>query len=335
MSVFRGPTAVAVQLSEPKAELSLNSALAVVSLVPGGAAERAGVRVGDTLLTVGGAAQQQGDSGMLAALAAIKSAPRPVGLVFSRGGDSGAPPASLMQLAVLRLFASLVLGIAIFTLVSGGLAVISAALVIAQAACLLNITRSIEALSHAAATIGLYDGGGDCGDCGECCSSLKSLRALSIAGIVFPILELISLFPVSELFGYIYTGNSGGSCYCQYQYSYCYVNSYYGYSYSFAYWLLYAAGHTVVAAVLHLALSVTMFRLVRLLKSSTQQQQYFRDGMDRQPLVGSGFGDAYLAMDGSGGSKPAALLPPPGMPQRAYGSAAAYVAPNNAADNDS
>jgi hypothetical protein len=28
-------------------------------------------------------------------------------------------------------------------------------------------------------------------------------------------------------------------------------------------------------------------------------------------------------------------IPPPGMPQRAYGSAAAYVAPNNAADSDS
>ena len=330
---MRGPTAVSVQLSEPKAELSLNSALSVVSLVPGGAAERAGVRVGDTLLAVGGAAQQQGDAGMASALAAIKSAPRPVGLVFSRGGDGGAPSASLMQLALLRLFASLVLGIAIFTLVSGGLAVISAALVIAQAATLLNITRSIEALSHASATNGLYDGGGDCGDCGECCSSLKSLRALSIAGIVFPILELLSIFPVSEIFGWSYTDIGGsGSCYCTSIYSYCYVNSYYRYN-GFAYWLLYAAGHTVVAAVLHLALSVTVFRLVRLLKSSSQQQQYFRDGGDRQPLVGSAFGDAYLAMDASGGSKPAGLLPPAAMPQRAYGSAAAYVAPSNAADN--
>ena len=327
---MRGPTAVSVQLSETKAELSLNSALSVVSMVPGGAAERAGVRVGDTLLTVGGAAQQQGDAGMLAALAAIKSAPRPVGLVFARGGDGGALPASLMQLALLRLFGSLVLGVAIFTLISGGLAVISAALVIAQAACLLNISRSIEALSRAYVTSGLYDGGGDCADCGECCSSLKSLRALSIAGIVFPILELISIFPVSEFFGWLYT-DIGGSCYCTSIYSYCYVNSYYRYD-GFAYWLLYAAGHTVVAAVLHLALSVTVFRLVRLLKSSSQQQQYFRDGGDRQPLVGSAFGDAYLAMDSSGGNKPA-LLPPAAMPQRAYGSAAAYVAPSNAADN--
>jgi hypothetical protein len=307
-----------------------------VSLVPGGAAERAGVRVGDTLLTVGGAAQQQGDSGMLAALAAIKSAPRPVGLVFSRGGDSGAPPASLMQLAVLRLFASLVLGIAIFTLVSGGLAVISAALVIAQGACLLHITRSIETLAQKMQVSSLYDDGGDCGDCGECCSSIKSLRALSISGMVFAILELISLVPTLELIGYFDSKVSYYNYNYYPSYGYCYPypvsSSYYNY-YSYSYWLLYAAGHTAVATVLHLALSVTMFRLVRLLKST---QQSFREvGSDRQPLVGTAFGDAYLAMDGSGGSKPAALLPPPGMPQRAYGSAAAYVAPNNAADNDS
>ena len=85
---MRAPSTVSVTISEPKAEFSLNSALTVVSLVPGGAAERAGVRVGDKLLAVGGAEQQQGDAGsMQTALAAIKSAPRPVSLLFARDGE--------------------------------------------------------------------------------------------------------------------------------------------------------------------------------------------------------------------------------------------------------
>jgi hypothetical protein len=325
---MNSPTAVSVSISEPKAELSLNSALAVVSLVPGGAAERAGVRVGDTLLTVGGAAQQQGDSGMLAALAAIKSAPRPVGLVFSRGGGGGGVPSQLAQL-VLRLFAGFVLGISIFNLVSGGFAFISSALVIAQAACLLNLSRSVEALALAFG--GMLSGEGDCGGDG-CCSSVGSLRALSIAGMVFSIIEILAIFPVTEAFGVVQSYNSGTyinngySFYCQSSFQYCYSSqgyiSYSNYYSSLAIYLLYAASHTLLSAVLHLALSVTMFRLVRLFKSSQQRAE---GGGDRQPLVGAAsLADAYVTMGSSVLPAPSAI-----MPSLAYNSSpSSYMAPN-------
>jgi hypothetical protein len=323
---MNSPTAVSVSISEPKAELSLNSALSVVSLVPGGAAERAGVRVGDTLLAVGGAAQQQGDAGMASALAAIKSAPRPVPLLFARGGGGGGVPSQLAQL-VLRLFAGLVLGISIFNLVSGGFAFISSALVIAQAACLLNLSRSVEALALAFG--GMLSGEGDCGGDG-CCSSVGSLRALSIAGMVFSIIEILVIFPVTEVFGVVqsynsgYKGYSGNSFQCQQPYLYCYSSSsYYSYYYSdLAIYLLYAASHTFLSAVLHLALSVTMFRLVRLFKSSQQRAE---GGGDRQPLVGAAsLADAYVTMGSSVLPAPSAI-----MPSLAYNSSpSSYMAPS-------
>ena len=317
---MHAPTAVSVTISESKGELTLNAFLSVVSLVPGGAAERAGVRVGDTLLAVGGAAQQQGDAGMQAALAAIKSAPRPVSLLFARGGgggsDGGALPPQLAQRA-LRLFASFALGIAIFTLVSGGFAIISSALVIAQAACLLNLTRSAEALALASAKL---FGGADCADCNECCSSIKSLRALSIAGMVFAIITILAIFPSVEAIGVLlsYNGYQGGgfNCYSP-VYSYCYPY----YNIDTGIYLLYAASHTLVSAVLHLALSVTMFRLVRLFKP--QQLLMHAEGGDRQPLVGASLADAYVTM----GDGKAALPTPPAMPSRAYGNSTSYVAP--------
>jgi hypothetical protein len=307
---MHSPTAVSVSISEPKAELTLDALLSVVALVPGGAAERAGVHIGDTLIAVGGAAQQQGNAGMAAALNAIKTTPRPVSLLFARGrGGGGAQQPMQFAQTVLRMFAWFMLGISIFNFISGGLAIISSALVIAQAACVLNLTRSSDTLVLAVSTMSLFGGGVDCGNL---CNSVTSLRALSITGMVFAIIELLIFFPVTEFFGLITRGSADGI-----------VGT-------VSFWLLYAAGNTFVTAVLHLGLSVTMFELANLLISSSQQR-IFMDGGDRQMLVGSSFGDAYLAMDGSnGGSKHAALLPPPAVTLRAYSTAAAYAA----ADND-
>jgi hypothetical protein len=280
------------------------------------------VRVGDTLLAVGGAAQQQGDAGMASALAAIKSAPRPVPLLFARGGGGGGVPSQLAQL-VLRLFAGFVLGISIFNLLSGGFAIISSALVIAQAACLLNLTRSVEALALAFG--GMLSGGGDCGD--ECCSSVGSLRALSIAGMVFSIIEILAIFPYSEGVGvsqFYNSGYNGNSYFCYSSGQTCYSSQgYYSYYYSsLAIYLLYAASHTLLSAVLHLALSVTMFRLVRLFKSSQQRAE---GGGDRQPLVGAAsLADAYVTMGSSVLPAPSAI-----MPSLAYNSSpSSYMAPN-------
>ena len=77
-------------ITEASLGISLREDMVIIETVAGGAASRAGLRVGDSLLSVGGAGVASlaggasGPDALAAVLAALRSAPRPLVLVLER-----------------------------------------------------------------------------------------------------------------------------------------------------------------------------------------------------------------------------------------------------------
>jgi hypothetical protein len=133
-------------------------------------------------------------------------------------------------------------------------------------------------------------------DCADCCGSLLlSVRALSIVGMVFAIIEVIAGVTMLATFS-VFSSSSYRYCpstylgYCNSLGTSCYASSsssYYFYGYGdLSAWLMYAAGNTAVSSVLNLAWSVTVFRLVKLLRrSSALPGSEMGSQGERRPLI--------------------------------------------------
>ena len=157
-----------------------------------------------------------------------------------------------LTLYLLRLLASLMLGMAIFTLISGGVSVISSIVAIAQAANLLSVAPSVSGLAAALAEEATRPRV-------ECtCSRLGQLKALAVFGIVIAIIELVAGVPAMGIIGYFLV-----TPYCP---SYPYYDYYYYSRSGVGAWLLYATGNTGVSSVLNLAWSVVTVRLIKMLR---------------------------------------------------------------------
>ena len=159
---------------------------------------------------------------------------------------------------VLRYLAWAMLSMGIFTLLSGGVTIISSILVIAcgyQWLCAAASRGSLQ--SHLDELALLRDR--DCrGCCRNCCSGMcrgvfDNIRGLAIAAITIAVFELISYVTAFSLLGYIFTGygygygyygdfytvrntrqfgcyTSSSSTFCQIDYRPSYLSSYYPYS---------------------------------------------------------------------------------------------------------
>ena len=308
--------------------LTFNDALVVIEAPPSSAATRAGVIVGDVLETINGAAAS-GLGGIRAVLSALRSAPRPLRLTFvraagsrpsavsARGGRAGAGSGggetassvadaelALLLLPTLRQLSALMLGMAIFCIVSGGLVVVSSALIIALALQLRRLAASPTALAAARqrerereedesgggghreseAAAAAADGC-ECIDaeCTACCNSpLAYLRALAIAGMVVSIVEVL-------LIGFLLaaTGDTFARSICYYS------GGYNNDRMSTSLWMLYASGNSIIASTLNLAMSVSTFSLARAYKKLGPKAASARE---RLPLLA-----AYARGGGGGG----------------------------------
>ena len=176
---------------------------------------------------------------------ALSAAPRAHALTPDVSGS--------LALFLLRLLASLMLGMAIYTLLSGGVSVISSIVAIAQAANLLSVAPSVSGLAAALAEEATRPRV-------ECtCSRLGQLKALAVFGIVIAIIELIAGVSAMGIIGYVLV-----TPFCPTSY-YPYYNYYYSRS-SVGAWLLYATGNTGVSSALNLAWSVVTVRLIKMLR---------------------------------------------------------------------
>ena len=249
-------------------------------------------------------------------------------LLLARGGDgaiappvrqsrAAAAPAPALFLQLLRLLASLMLGVAIFTLISGGVSWVSSIAVIAQAVCLLRLARSTPALD--AALYNNADHGGD--DCDCTGSPLRTLRALSILGMTIAIFELLAGVTLLSLYGALFLDES--SLFPGYYLGYCPalgLSCYSSPSFS-SYprlgtsgWALYAAGNTAVSSVLNIAWCVTVFRVVQLHRRSALSSGEPKPGgpNERLPLISAaGIGDrTYAARSDASNYIPLRHTPP-------------------------
>ena len=206
------------------------------------------------------------------------------------------------MLPVTRLLASVMLGMGIFCLLSGGVAVLSCAMVIAQASFLLHLTSSLRSLVTSAVTrhVGALARAAGNDDCG-CSGGTGTLRALSVAGMVLSIVDLIWIMSALPLLSLIYSSPFSGSFGCtEPRVQTCYtisIGSYYGASF----WLLFAAGHGAVTAVLNLAWSVTIFKLMRIIKMELRSSG--------APLPLYTERDSLIASAFAGSARQAAFLP--------------------------
>jgi hypothetical protein len=126
--------------------------------------------------------------------------------------------ASELLRGVLRCFAGAVVGMGIFTLLSGGVNVISSILVISLGASWLRALHARDSLPDELAKLAKQSDKDCRGCCHHCCSgtcrgTLDNVRGLAVAAIVFGVLELIAYagwFPalallISENYYYIST----------------------------------------------------------------------------------------------------------------------------------
>lgn len=163
--------------------------------------------------------------------------------------------------ASIRVFAPIMVGMGILCMLSGGVCLVSSALVIAQGAVWLQVTKSFASLAGAMGKNRTLAGSGCCG------GPLTNLRGLSIAGIVFGVLEILLGLGVGVGIGaIILTPFSNYYCDNGY-YPNCNSISVSNPFWQVGTWLMYAGGASIIGGAVNISMCVATMQLLAMLNS--------------------------------------------------------------------
>ena len=192
------------------------------------------------------------------------------------GGGGGAVHIDDTFCIVLRCAGSVILGLPLLVLLSGGSCVITAILVVAQGGLWLSATATPRTLAAATHRLrGLHDdcgcGSGSEGRCcgtpatqcctGKCLGELDNIRGLAIAAMVFALLDIVTVTVLAYIASMLVDNTNR---FCPWP-----QNRWCGDPFTPAgVWMLYNVGNGVLAIGLHVALSVLSLQLVSALKGT-------------------------------------------------------------------
>jgi hypothetical protein len=189
-----------------------------------------------------------------------------------------AEPSTSEQLrSVLRYFGWAVMSMGIFTLLSGGVNVISSCLVITLGQQWLEATstRLRTSLSDHLDELQLLSGKDCRGCCRHCCSGqcrgvFDNIRGLAIAAITFGVLEMIALMPTLAILGNEFTLQYGVAITQSPYYPYnSYVTCNPQADLGIGQWLFFALGHNTLAAPLNIAWGAITLNFIAVLTSKS------------------------------------------------------------------